>query len=187
MFRSAQLLSVVLLLGASAVLVGQPTPGGKARPYLGIAVGPNEDTGDGVTVREVAPNSPAAKAGFKEGDIVFKLDSKDVTDVAEFLRDIGSHKPGEKVSIQVQRDGKDQTITATLGERTGAGSGKGPVPIPPGLKGDPKDLIRPSAFLGVGVEPLTEERRKELGVKAEVGVVVTDVIKDSPAAKGFKE
>jgi S1-C subfamily serine protease len=177
MLKPAFVAPVVALFVLGAALMGQPGAPTAPRPYLGVAVAPSNDSGEGVVVREVTPDSPAAKAGLKDGDVVFKLDGKDVPDVAEFLRRVGTHKPGDKIDVQIQRDGKDKTVAATLGERPAAGGGA------PLVAGDLKGLLQRPAILGVQVEPLDAEARKRLNVKAESGLVITDVVANSAAAK----
>jgi S1-C subfamily serine protease len=167
----------LVLLGALAAQPGQESP---PRGFLGIGVAPEPQTDKGILVQDVTPNSPAAKAGLKSGDVIVKWNGKPVPEVKEFLRGIAAQKPGDKVELQVLRDGKEQTLTATLAERPAAG---GVPPIaPPGIGGGAPGLRRP-AYLGVGVEALTPELTKKLGVKAESGVVVTEVLPKSPAAK----
>jgi C-terminal processing protease CtpA/Prc len=185
MSRFAYFLSLTALLGLSAALVGQPGSDAGARPFLGVGVEPAKENGEGVVVKEVAPESPAAKAGLKTGDFILKVNGKDVPDVTEFLRKVGTYKPGDKLSVQIQRDGLDKTITATLGQRLGAAPA--PPVVQPGL---PKNLLLPqpqAAFLGVRIEPLTAENRKQLRVKAESGAVVKEVTPNSPAAQAGLE
>jgi S1-C subfamily serine protease len=177
MSRSSLLWPVPLVLLACTFLLAQPGPPGQ-RAFLGVAVKPATDSGDGVAIEEVMPDSPAAKAGLKQGDVVTKLDGKDVPDVSDFLRAVGARKPGDALEVQLRRGDKEQTLKATLGQRPAPGGPAAPLPM---LPGDLKELIRP-AFLGVQVEDLTPELRKQLKVKAEVGAVVKEVAPNSPAA-----
>jgi S1-C subfamily serine protease len=166
----------LLLAGALAGASAQQTA---PRGFLGIAVAPDGESDKGIAVQAVAPDSPAAKAGVKSGDVITKVNGKAVPGVKEFLEGVAGKKPGDKLELQLLRDGKEQTVTATLAERPAQGGG--PQPLPPGPGGTP-GLRRP-AFLGVQIEPLTAERAKALGVKAEAGVVVMEVIPKSPAAQ----
>ena len=162
-----------LLFGLCAFILAQPAQPA-ARPWLGVAVVPADVmSAEGVQIREVTPDSPAARAGLKEGDVVVKVGGKTVADVPEFLRAVGSRKPGEVLALDVQRGGKDMTVKATLGQRPA-----GEVAGQPNLK----ELTKP-AFLGVQVQELTPELRKQLKVKAQTGAVVAEVIPNSPAAK----
>jgi len=70
--------------------------------YLGIDV---RDTADGVVVTEVDTNSPAAKAGFKPGDIVLDYNGHDVDFKAQLSRFLSETPPGRQVKIHVLRGG----------------------------------------------------------------------------------
>lgn len=79
------------------------------RPKLGIKAQDLEE-GDGVKVLEVNPESPAAKAGIKQGDIITDFDGTAVKNADELAE--AARKSAEKPSVKVQlkRDGKAQTI-----------------------------------------------------------------------------
>jgi S1-C subfamily serine protease len=82
--------------------------------FLGVMI----DEQDGkVVISEVIPDSPAAKAGLKSGDVVFKVGKEEIKDQQNLVEMISKHKPGDKVSVVIKRDGKEQTIDVTLGER----------------------------------------------------------------------
>jgi S1-C subfamily serine protease len=82
--------------------------------FLGI----NFNAEDGkIVITEVVEKSPAEKAGLKAGDEIVKVDDKSVKDEDSLREAVGDKKPGTKVSIVIKRDGKEQTIEATLGER----------------------------------------------------------------------
>lgn len=72
--------------------------------------------GNGVLVSEVAENSPAEKAGLKAGDIITKVDDKDIENSGDLTLTIRGYEPETKVSISVIRDGKKKKLKATLGE-----------------------------------------------------------------------
>ena len=99
---------------AAAIVQGKQLKTG----YLGVSVDDAAATGqDGAIVREVASGSPAAKAGLQVGDLVTAVDGKAVQDAGEMVASIRSHKPGDKVTITVNRNGNQTTISATLTER----------------------------------------------------------------------
>jgi S1-C subfamily serine protease len=167
-------LSVLLLCGVLAAQPAQPAPSDSSRPYIGVAVGQSADKDGGIVVREVAPDSPAAKAELKQGDVILKLNGESVKDAEAFVRSIAAKKPGEKVAVLIRRDGKEQTINATLAQRPGS-------QLLPAAPGEFPRLQR-EAFLGVQVESLSADLRKK-NLKAEAGVVVTEVVPNSPAAR----
>lgn len=69
----------------------------------------------GAYIASVESGSGAASAGIKQGDIITKFDGKDVTSASDLMLDIRSKNPGDKVSIEVNRDGQTQSMEVTLG------------------------------------------------------------------------
>ncbi len=63
----------------------------------------------------VVSGSPADKAGIKEGDIIVKIDNEKIDATHSLQSVIGGHKPGDKVSVTLNRAGKTLTLSATLG------------------------------------------------------------------------
>jgi serine protease Do len=64
----------------------------------------------------VLPGSPAAQAGLRDGDIITKINGKDIKEGAGLVTQLSQYHPGDKIDLTVIRDGKEQTIKATLGE-----------------------------------------------------------------------
>jgi putative serine protease PepD len=92
--------------------------GGKVtHPFLGVSV--TDATGDvpGALIRQVSADSPAAKAGLKEGDLITKIGDKVVEGGDTVVGQVRGFKVGEQVQITYMRDGKPQTVTVTLAER----------------------------------------------------------------------
>jgi S1-C subfamily serine protease len=173
----AGLALVGLTLAAPPVPAQAPPPPGEraARAFLGIMAEatPREGTEEGVLVRGVTPDSPAAKAGLKPGDIIVKVGDKAVKGPEGLVAALASHKPGDKVSFRVTRSNKEQTFDVTLGQR--------PVRRLPGPGEPPRE--RAGGFLGVRPERLTADEQKRLGVTTDHGVAVADVLPGSHAAK----
>jgi putative serine protease PepD len=87
-----------------------------------LGVGPtNQHTTNvtGAQIGSVEPNSAAAKAGLKVGDIVTKVDNQRVDDFDGLAASIRSHVPGQTVTLTIIRDGKTSTLRVTLGSQTG--------------------------------------------------------------------
>jgi serine protease Do len=126
----------------------------------------------GVIVPDVSPDSAAAKAGLKAGDIVIAFDGRPVEKAAEFQRRVAMKKPGSEVEITVLRDGKKQTLTAKLEEK------------PSGEQSASSVKEQASEKLGITVQNLTEDTAKQFGLVGQKGVLVTDVESGSPAAMG---
>lgn len=72
--------------------------------------------GNGVLVSEVVEDSPAEKAGLKAGDIITKVDDKNVANTSELTKAVRSYEPETQVNIVVVRNGKTKKLNATLGE-----------------------------------------------------------------------
>jgi len=94
------------------------------RAMLGVVT---EEAEGGVKVTEITDESAAKKAGIKEGDIITKIDDTKIDDPDKLTEAVRKHKPGEKVSVTLLRDKKEQKVTAELGKWKGVATyGFGP-------------------------------------------------------------
>jgi S1-C subfamily serine protease len=93
------------LLGVKTIDVDQAKVGGQT-----VAVD------QGAYVQDVTSGSPAAKAGIHPGDVVTAVDGKKIVSAAALGGAIREHKPGDAVTIELDRKGETVTITATLAE-----------------------------------------------------------------------
>ena len=90
---------------------------GKAQhALLGVSV-KTASTG-GVTVSQVSSGSAAASAGLKAGDVITAVDGTNVATAEKLRALIAGHKPGDAVTLTIQRGGSPKTLTATLGSTT---------------------------------------------------------------------
>lgn len=71
----------------------------------------------GILVAEVTAGGPAEKAGIQQGDIILKVDDKDMAVSSDLLVAIRDKNPGDTVQLTFDRDGTETTVTATLDER----------------------------------------------------------------------
>jgi serine protease Do len=82
--------------------------------YLGISL----EQGDGhPRVSQVMPETPAAKVGLKENDLVIELDGEQMTDPDQLVREIGKHKPGDVIALKVRRGDVELDLKPTLARR----------------------------------------------------------------------
>jgi serine protease Do len=126
----------------------------------------------GAIVSSVQPDSAAAHAGIKQGDVIVAIDGKPVNDSNELRNEIAATAPGTRVELGVVRDGHQQQIAATLEQlpdKRQAASGT--------------DSGTSRGRLGISAEPLTPELARHLGSKATMGVVVDDLDPMGPAAR----
>ncbi len=103
------------------VLTGHAT-----HPYIGIEYLPltpaaaaqlNVSVTHGALIESVVSGSPAEKAGLQKGDIITKIDGQDLTTDSSLAETVDSHKPGDVVTLTVNRNGQTQQIKLTLGTR----------------------------------------------------------------------
>lgn len=128
---------------------------------------------NGALVNSVLEGQPAAVAGIKEGDVIVAIDGQTIEDTEQLLRKVAMLTPGNKSTITVWRDGKKADLSLTVAERDQGGMAKG------------KDGGKSSAasnLLGLKVRPLTSEDMRRLDMKTNVGLLVTGLAPDSPAA-----
>ncbi len=94
-------------------------------PFMGIGYQPlNPGTAvqmsvtneNGALVQRVEPNSPASQAGIQTHDVITEFNGEALKDESALPKAVSSHKPGDKVTLTVLRDGKTMQIPLTLGE-----------------------------------------------------------------------
>jgi len=173
--------------------------------FLGVVT---EQTEEGAKVNQVSAESPAAKAGLKEGDIITKVNDLKIDGPATLYDAIGKSKPEDKVTISYIRNGKTSTLVASLVKNKNtmqyynfsSPEGQGG----PSFDAYPKQYLdpntrkyqqRPRGFSFIpnfpGMEGMTIpgfENKPKLGISIEDtetadGVKITNVSENSPAAK----
>lgn len=145
----------------------------------------------GVEIKSVAENSPAAKAGLKERDVVLEYNGEKVEGMEQFMRMVRETPPGRQCSLSVWRNGAVQSLTVTMGRRNrgammrpGAKDFSFEIPAMPAMPRLPDMsglMAWRSTMLGVNSESLTPQLAGFFGVKD--GVLVRSVIKNSAAEK----
>jgi len=123
-----------------------------------IALGTEVDTG--ALVAEVVPGSAAEEAGLQVDDIIIRVDEKKIDSSRELSNAIGLKGSGEKIDIEFVRNGRNKSVTATLGQQTIARS------------------------VGADIHPgLSGAEFASASVASSGGIDVTGVEADSPAAQ----
>lgn len=85
-------------------------------PMLGIGMGLGRRA-QGVPVESVVPESPSAAAGVRVGDVIHALDGNDTPDAKKLLQVLAKKRPGDKVQLGLNRDGKELEIAVVLSSR----------------------------------------------------------------------
>lgn len=161
------------------------------RGYLGVGIQPlSEDIAAGLglpkergeIVASVEPGGPASRAGIRQGDVIVRVNGQEVTTENTLSYIVANTPIGSRVPVELLRDGRRQTVQATIGER----------PTEQALA-DPDRNAAPAtprpespsmrASLGISLSELTAEIRRQLRLPDTVrGVVISGVSPASDAA-----
>jgi serine protease Do len=166
---------------AKEVLLQLHEKGSVTRGWLGVAIqhiSPDllkafnlTDT-HGALVADVMSDGPAAKAGLQRGDVIVGFNGHTVQESTELPRMVAAMTPGTKVSVDILRSGKKLTIPVTLGTLAEEKEASAKLQTP--------DV---EESLGLRVEAITPELVRSLRLDNSKGVVVSQVVPDSPAAE----
>jgi serine protease Do len=181
------------------------------RGWLGIGLG--QDENGRAVIGSVDAASPAELAKLHEGDVVLKIGDKDVTSPDILAAEIRKRKPGQEVTLKIDRDAKPMDVKVKLGElaedeafkeldiRFPGLFGPAPAPPPPGPQaGAPQNapkqaLPRPLApktqewsvetrkYIGLFGKDLNQELAAYFGIKEGTAVMISKLTEGGPAAK----
>jgi len=115
---------------------------------------------NGALVAKIMPDSAAAQAGMKVGDVILKINGTPIVDAGQLSARIGAAAPGDKASLEIWRDGKTLSLIATVGDAS-------PVTVADAGAGESAP-----ARLGLSLRPLNQDERQQAGVSG--GLVVED-------------
>jgi serine protease Do len=173
----------LVMTGALVLLAADNAAAEKSeRGFLGVSIQRLDDSGreklgvsHGVQVVAVEKESGAAKAGMQKEDVIQSVNGEKVRDpqsLTEIIRDLA---PGSTAKIGLWRNGKAQEVKVVLGklERPKRFSWHGQLPR----------VFRSRGYLGISLQELNDDLAAYFGVKAGAGVLITEVVKDTPAAK----
>jgi len=163
---------------AKTILPQLEAKGHVTRGWLGVSLQPMTaelakafklEPGQGALVSDVMPNSPAAKAGLKTGDVITEYEGHTIAKAGDLSRLVGGTPVGQSATVRVLRDGKPLTLTAQIAT------------LP-----EPQQVAEATPAggksLGLTVQPLTSALAKRLEVPDKAGLVVAEVADGSPAA-----
>jgi len=118
-------------------------------------------TPSGALVAKVVEGSAAAQAGVKVGDVILKLNGSPIVDAGQLSARVGAATPGDKASLEIWRDGKTVSLTATIGNAAKLASAA-----------DEGSGGAAPARLGLALRPLNPDERRQAGVSG--GLVVEE-------------
>jgi serine protease Do len=138
-------------------------------PELATAFGLKQS--GGVLVGDVSPNTPAANAGLKKGDVILQLNGEAVNELNQLRLQIAQFAPGTPVKLQIWRNGATQDVSLKLIELKDQDEKESPAET------------SGTALEGVQVQDLTSDIGQQLSLPAGThGVVLSSVDPSSPAA-----
>ncbi|MFZ1049359.1 MAG: Do family serine endopeptidase [Candidatus Sulfotelmatobacter sp.] len=124
------------------------------------------DNNEGAIITQVEPDSPAAKAGLKVGDVITELDGQKVSDASQLQIEVGQKDPGSSIKLEVLRDGRNVNVPVTL-EEMGSRDHEGKESAS-NSNGKPR--------WGLGLTDMTPELREQLQASSDVhGAIVEQV------------
>lgn len=129
----------------------------------------------GAVVLKVLDGSPAAKAGFKVGDVVIEFEGKKIERSSDLPIAVGSTQVGSHVKVKVIREGKTKTLSVTIAE----------LPSEDELASAKPEKASKMNRIGAAVKDLTSEQRKSLDVPRG-GVLVTELGKGPARDAGIR-
>ncbi|WP_038345408.1 Do family serine endopeptidase [Acinetobacter sp. A47] len=115
---------------------------------------------EGSLITQVAPKSPAEKAGLKSGDVIMKANGASILRTSDLLYTLNRIAPNQTVNLEILRDDKIRTIAATLGTA-------------PDDTAATKDKNNPTSGLGMSIRDLTPTEQARLDVRG--GILIQDV------------
>lgn len=124
----------------------------------------------GILISQVSDDSPASRAGLRQGDVIIAFRGEPVTDIGRFRNRIALTPPGSREQLTIFRDGKRQNISVTVGRLS---------EDEPATSGS----MQISEEIGLTVQTLTTQLAEQIGVEDLAGVIVTAVTPGSIAAR----
>jgi serine protease Do len=150
----------------------------------------------GVIVSDVEPDSPAAKSGLKENDVILQYDGQTVEGTVQFRRLVRETPPGRAVDLVISRDGRTQNLSVELADRNAfyekqmqgrmRDFGKPFALATPNLNFNLPDMFfmdSRTPLLGINAEDLTGQLGSYFGAPDDSGVLVREVRAGTPAEK----
>src|SRR5437868_3600259 len=146
-------------------------------PAIAKSLGLDPDHPSGALVASVTAESPAARAGIKQGDLITAASGHEIKSVHDLPRLVAATPVYTKLQLTIVRDGKQSTVEAAIGEMPQNVASAEREPAEPGSG-------KSANALGMELLPLDPQLRKELKIPKDLnGVVVGQVTSGSPAGE----
>ncbi len=137
------------------------------------------DAVKGVLIDNVFDNSPAKSAGIRKGDVVIEFNNKKVESVNDLRILVSTIKSGNKVPLEIVREGKHINLTVSVVDRDAFFAAQSNSPLPE----TDRDDFDVSQWMGMEVMPFTKELAELINADFVKGMYVRRVLPDSPADK----
>ena len=145
-------------------------------PEIAKSLGLPKD--EGALVADVTTGGPAAKAGFKQGDVILSFNGKEIDKVRDLPIVVAETKVGDVAKVHVWRKSGETDLSPTIAQMP-----ENPQVAMNGHNGNGGATAENSSAMGLHLSPLTSDWRQRLHIGREVkGVVVTSVADNSPLA-----
>lgn len=162
---------------ANTIYIQLKQNGHVTRGYLGVSIQQltpslaqyfHLPSGKGILIAEVSKDSPAEKAGLKQGDVITRINDKPADNLSEFRNYVAMLPPDSKAQLVIMRNGKEEKLTVMIGK----------LPVEAKQKAVPPETGKD---IGLTVQNLTDDIAAQFGYQGQKGVVITSVTPGSPA------
>lgn len=143
--------------GWLGVIVQQITPE--------IAASLDLDDHNGALVSDIAPGGPADKAGLRRGDVIVRIDDRQIKDMPDLPRTVADYTPGEEAVLSVLRHGQKMQLNVVLGQ----------MPDDEQVPGQRQTRTEVEQTIGLVVEQITPQIKNRYSLPVSEGVIVIRV------------
>lgn len=165
-----------------------------SRGWLGVTVQPLDqdiarslglEDDNGALVAAIVPDSPAARAGLQQGDVILTMDGQRIEDSRHLTQRIGATGVGANIRLGIQRNRRPMNINVRIAERPSEEVVANALPraTPPAATPESATPEVAQSALGLAVRPLTEQDRARLSLQSASGLVVLSVSPNSDLAR----
>jgi serine protease Do len=126
----------------------------------------------GALIQSVQAGQPGEQAGLRPGDVVLKIDGRDITNATDLTTTLAQRQPGEQLEFIIWRDGRQSTVRVRLGEFS----------HPNARTASTSERTAPAERIGFTVAPVTADEAARMGLPRQSGLVIDQVAATGPAA-----